>query len=74
MNGRSHQRLHYEGIKSLKKKWGQLHLSEKEQISIIVGDEVPKEDSIKEWKSLVGMLGIERSVSNEAIQTTMGKI
>lgn len=64
-----------EGLKMLKEQCGHFRLYENKKISIPLGEEeVIEEDTIKEQRSLVGKICLDRGISKEVIQTTMGKI
>lgn len=52
-----------DSLNGLAEKWGNLQLNEEEQESIIVGEDSPKEEVIKERCSMVGKIFLKRNIS-----------
>lgn len=62
------------GIGLLEENWGKLKLYEEEQDVIVVGETLSEEDKIKERRSLLGRIFIDRAISKETIRGMTRKI
>lgn len=61
-------------MNGLVEQWNNLWLSEEEQDTIVVGEDIPDKERIKERCSLVRKIFSDRSMSWEIVRGTMGRI
>lgn len=63
-----------DGMKGLEAQWRQLRLYEDEQETLLVDENFPKINKIKEKKSVIEKVCADRYIGKEAIRVTMKKI
>lgn len=61
-------------MQGLEAQWKQLRLSEEEQEPLIIEDVVSEDDKVKEERSLVGKIHMDRKIGKETIRGNMGNI
>lgn len=52
----------------------QLRLTNEEQVVIVVEEEMPEVDKIKEHRSVIGRIGMDKTLGREVVRATMGKV
>lgn len=60
--------------KQLEGQWNNLKLTEEEEESISLEEEISKDEGIKVRRSIIGKLCMDRSINQDVLKTTMRKV